>query len=211
MKAATGLVLRAAVAVALASALAPQALGQDARVIEATRKERERRAGEEAQRLASWELRMLEQRKLPQQRKDLNLAWAQIREDYKQLQVVNNDLARAVSEGGALDFKYVAKSASEIKKRAARLKENMVLPEAEKPQGPPGQEAGGEAERLKSSLTALDNLILAFVNNPIFERAKTADVQMSAKARRDLEEIIELSEQIKKSSERLSKGAPKSP
>lgn len=209
MKALTRFVLRATALVAFASALAPQALGQDARVIEATRKERERRAGEEAQRLASWELRMLEQRKLPQQRKDLNLAWAQIRDDYKQLQVVNNDLARAVSAGGALDFKYVAKSASEIRKRAARLKENMVLPEPEKPSGPPRPEAGAEAERLKSSLSTLDKLILDFVNNPIFERAKTADVQMSAKARRDLDDIIGLSDHIRKSSEKLSKSAPK--
>lgn len=209
MKAATRFALRAASFVALATALAPQALGQDAAIIEATRKERERRAGEEARRLASWELRMLEQRKLPEQRKDLNLAWAQIREDYKQLQVVNNDLARAVSGGAALDFKYVAKSASEIRKRAARLRENMVLPEVEKPSGPAKEEAG--AERLKSALSTLDQLVLDFVNNPIFERARTADVQMSTKARRDLESIIELSDHIKKSSERLSKGAQKSP
>lgn len=211
MRATTRFVLSAAALAAFASAPAPRALGQDAAIIEATRKERERRAGEEARRLASWELRMLEQRKLPEQRRDLNLAWAQIREDYRQLQVVNNDLARAVSAGAALDLKYVAKSASEIRKRAARLKENMVLPEAEKATPPPGPGAGGEAERLKSSLAALDSLVMEFVNNPIFERAKTADVKMSAKARRDLEVIIELSEQIKKSSERLGKAGPKAP
>ncbi|HWS56704.1 MAG TPA: hypothetical protein VN228_21390 [Pyrinomonadaceae bacterium] len=209
MRALTGFMLRAAAVAAFASALAPQAVAQDARVIEATRKERERRAGEEAQRLASWELRLLEQRKQPQQRRDLNLAWAQIREDYRQLQVVNNELARAVSGGGALDLRHVAKSASEIRKRAARLRENMVLPEPEKQAGEPKPEAGAEAERLKSSLTTLDKLILDFVNNPIFERTRTADVQMSAKARQDLDGIIELSEQIRKSSERLSKGARK--
>ena len=209
MRTSTVFVLRAAALVAFASALSPQAPAQDSRILEAKRAEMERRAGEDARRLASWELRLLEQRKLPNQRRDLNLAWAQIREDYRQIQVVNNDLARLVSDGGALDLKHVAKSVSEIKKRAVRLRENMVLPEPAKAAERPKPPSGPEAEQLKSSLSALDGLILAFVNNPIFEQARVADVQMSAKARRDLEDIIEVSEQIKKSSEKLKKFAEK--
>ncbi len=208
MRTSTKFMLRAAAVVAFAAALSPQALGQGDQVDQAKRAEMERRAGEDARRLASWELRLLEQRKLPE-RRDINLAWAQIREDYRQIQVVNNDLAKSLAGGGALDFQYVAKSVSEIRKRAVRLRENMVLPDPAKPAARPAPPSGPEAEQLKSSLLALDKLILDFVNNPIFERAKVADVQMSAKARRDLEDIIEVSEQIKKSSERLKKLAPK--
>ncbi|MBA3768848.1 MAG: hypothetical protein H0W99_18085 [Acidobacteria bacterium] len=202
--------MRAAALVAFAFGLSPLASGQNKEYEDAMRAEQQRRAGENERRLSSWELQMAEKRRPPAQQRDASLAYAQIREDYKQIQIVNNDLARSVSAArGILDFKYVAKSVSDIKKRALRLKENLVLPEAKESVERSRPEVGTETEKLKSSLSVLDKLILGFVNNPIFEQAKTVDVQISAKARRDLEEIIEVSDQIKKSSEKLQKVAQK--
>jgi hypothetical protein len=51
----------------------------------------------------------------------------------------------------------------------------------------------------------LEKLIIGFANNPIFREANVVDVQLSARAKHDLEDIIELSEQIEKSSEKLNK------
>lgn len=203
--------LRSAVLAAFASALSPLAFGQTAqqRMEEAKRIEAERRAGEEERRMAAWELRMAEVRRPPERRRDASLAYEQIREDYKQIQIVNNDLARAVAGNGALDFKYVAKAASDIKGRAVRLKENLMLPVDKKQAERPRPVVGAEPEQLKSSLHALDNLVLEFVNNPIFEHTRIVNVEQAAKARRDLEDIIEMSEQIKKGSERLKNTAPK--
>lgn len=215
MKALTGLLLRAAAVIAFAAAVSPLTMGQTPQQIEeAKAAEQLNRAGMNERRIASWELRMAEVRRPPEQRRDSSLAYTQIRDDYKQIQIVNNDLARTVDASTTLDLKYIEKSVSEIKKRALRLKENLMLPEAQKPaeqQQPPRPrpEIGEDARRMRSSLVVLDNLIMAFVNSSIFDQTKAVNLPAGIKARRDLEEIIELSEQIKKSSERLKNGAQK--
>lgn len=187
----------------------PLVLGQESELEKAKRAEMERRAGQNERRLATWELRMAEVRRPPERHRDASLAYMQIREDYKQLQLVNNDLARQVTATSALDFNYIEKSVTEIKKRAARLKENMALPEAKDSPEPAKAEPLAEVRQMKSSLVVLDNLVMEFVTSPIFEQTKTVDVQMAAKARRALEAIIGISDQIKKSSEKLKKPSPK--
>jgi hypothetical protein len=207
MRRITMFLLPSVAVVLFASAFSPPAFGQtpeQAREAALTA-EAVSRAGVNERRLAAWELRMAEVRRPPGRRRDSSLAYQQIREDYKQIQIVNNDLARSVSGAGPLDFKYVAKAVSEIKSRAARLKENLMLPEDEKPLERSRLEVGATAPQVKSSLSVLDKLILDFVDNPIFEQARTVDVKQAAKARRNLEEIVEISEQIKKCSEKLKK------
>ena len=141
-------------------------------------------------------------------RPEPRLALAQIRDDFVRLQVVNNELAEAVSKGRALDLKYVAKSASDIRKRAGRLRENLILPEQESAFVIP--EARGSAEaQLKSSLVTLRELILEFVANPLFEKPNVVDLQLAAKARRDLDDIIEVSGRVKKGTAELAKSAQK--
>ncbi len=205
MRATTRFTLRGAAVIAFALALSPSVFCQNAELEKAKQAEMERRAGEAERQLSAWELRMAEVRRPPERHRDANLAYAQIREDYKQIQVVNNDLALVVSKGGALDLKYVEKAVAEIKKRAGRLKENLMLPDDQILSEREKTVARTEAEQLKHSLVALDNLVMAFVNNPIFDQPKTVDVQMAVKARRALEGIIEVSDQIKKSGEKLKK------
>lgn len=209
MRTTTRFMLRTVAVVAFAWSLSPLVLGQTSEIEKAKQAEMDRRAGENERRLATWELRMAEVRRPPERKRDASLAYMQIREDYKQIQVVNNDLARVASAGGALDLKYIEKSVSEIRKRAVRLKENMLLPEDKNLPRRSRPEVGGETKQLMSSLVVLDNLVMEFVNSPIFEQPKTVDVQIAAKARRALEEIIEVSDQIKKNSEKLKKLAEK--
>jgi hypothetical protein len=47
-------------------------------------------------------------------------------------------------------------------------------------------------------------LIAEFVNNPVFRDARTVDAKLLVKAGRDLDEIIELSNWVKQSSEKLA-------
>ena len=212
MKTITKFVLMAASVVAFALALSPLVNAQTAQQIEdAKQAEMINRAGENERRIAAWELRMAEVRRPPAQRRDATLAYSQIRDDYKQIQISNNDLLRLVAAGGALDLKVVTKSASDIKTRALRLKENLMLPEPKKLAERPKPEALAEAAQLKPSLSKLDALIFEFVNNPIFDQTRAVNVEQAAKARRDLEEIIEISDQIKKCGERLKSLAQKTP
>jgi hypothetical protein len=208
MRTLTRFLLLGAAVIAFASALSPLVYGQTPEQVEAAKTaEMINRAGENERRVAAWELRMAEVRRPPERRRDSSLAYTQIRDDYKQIQLVNNDLAKATAAAGSLDFKYVAKSVSDIKSRAARLKENLMLPEDKKTAERPKAEPVAEAGRLKNSLIVLDNLVMAFVNNPIFEQAKAVNIEQAIKARHNLEDIIELSEQIKKSVEKLKSGA----
>ena len=137
-------------------------------------------------------------------------ASAQINEDFARIQVVNNALAQALAAGDELDFRLVAQAASEINKRAGRLRNGLALPEAERGEHRRGTEIGAEPSQLKAALTALDASIISFVSNPGFRSVKVLDTQWPAKARRDLEEIIELSGRIKKGCEQLSKATRKS-
>lgn len=131
----------------------------------------------------------------------------QLNEDFERIQVVNHALVEASAAGSGLDFKSIAQAASEIRKRAGRLKENLLLPEgsAAHPKGADLIEAG----QLKASLAALDRLVGSFVSNPGFQSVKVIDPQWSLAARRDLDEIIELSGRLRKSCEHFQKAAPK--
>jgi hypothetical protein len=136
------------------------------------------------------------------------LALAEIKEDYVRLQVVNQDLSKAASQPEALDLKAVAKSTSEMKKRAERLLENLALPEL---QEEPGRSKANDIEReeqLKASLLALGQLVERFVRNPIFREVNVIDAQASARARRDLQSIIAISDRLKKESEKLDRSTP---
>lgn len=155
--------------------------------------------------------RIEEELRKPAEKHEPQLALAQIKEDYVRIQEVNREMAQAAASGGALDLKLVAKSASEIRRRAERLKRNLALPEPEKADERPKAAAEAGPEELKASLLALARLVNVFVRNPIFREVNVVDARQSARASRDLEEIIELSGRLKKDSERLERVARNSP
>jgi hypothetical protein len=190
--------------------LAACALGmQGQQRTNAERESRERMARDAAEsEEREMELALIERyHRSGEQRREPRLALAQIREDFLRLQVVNNDLARAVSGGGQLDLKLVAKSVSEIKKRAERLKLNLALPEAKEGGKPPESPAPTDPEQLRTSLSRLDGIILRFTNALHAKGIGRFDAESSARLRLDLEAIIGLSERVKKGSEKLSEAA----
>jgi len=134
------------------------------------------------------------------------LALAQIKEDYVRLQVVNKDLSKAASQTEALDLKEVAKSTAEMKRRAERLLENLALPELQEEAARSKPNDIEREEQLKASLLALGQLVERFVRNPLFREVNVIDAQVSTRARRDLEGIIELSGRLKKDCEKFYKG-----
>jgi hypothetical protein len=171
--------------------------------------ERRKRAEEEWWRVQS--LRLASKPRPAPSRLEPKLALAQIKEDFVRIQVINNDLAGMVSrrDREPLDLKLISKSAAYIRKRAERLRDNLVLPEFDKVFEVPQLRAQTEAERLKSSLALLKSIIREFVNNPHFDNAQLVDIQAAMKARRDLDDIIEVSGWVKQSSEKLHKAEQK--
>jgi hypothetical protein len=128
---------------------------------------------------------------------------AQIKEDFLHIQVLDRKLRQTTSATQALSFGTTAKSVSEIKKRAVRLKSSLALPGAEEIPEIVKMKPATEPEQVRSSLSALSDSIYEFVSNPFFLSAKVVNTRMSAKARQDLEQIIALSSHIKRSSEKL--------
>jgi hypothetical protein len=134
----------------------------------------------------------------------------QVRQDFKHIQVLRNNLARHLKEGDRLDLEFVAGEAREVNKRASRLKTHLMPPAPEpaaagaKPKAPPDY----DAEQLRDVLTILCRRIDSFIENPMFQVLGVVDVAQAARAGGDLQTIIQLSERIKDGAERLSK-APK--
>jgi hypothetical protein len=169
--------------------------------VERERRDREMREADMSER--QYLLRTMEPDRRPAGPPAPRLALAQIREDFVRIQVLNNDLVRAASRGDSLDPRFVSKSAGEIRKLATRLRDNLVLPETAKGDERPEAKAAPSPTLLGHALSALDGLILKFVDDVASRGVYRLDAQSSAKARQALEAIIELSTQVKKASERL--------
>lgn len=138
-------------------------------------------------------------------KKDPKLAVEELQEDFTRLQIVNKDLVLTTARSSDVDLKFVAKSASEIHKRAERLQLNLALPKPEDAISRSSLTPISDSKQLKASITALGSLIYRLAKNPIFKEVKVIEPQSAAKARGDLEKIIELSLHLKKSSEQLRK------
>lgn len=137
------------------------------------------------------------------------LPYARGKEDFRTLQLVNNEMMRAVfvtAAAGPTDYERVAEAAAEINKRAARLRSNLRLPD---------QQAGettraaapdiADDGQLRASLRVLDKAIMEFVTNPGFRQSGTVDVRHSAAAAETLTRVAELSRAVRLGAERIRK------
>lgn len=151
-----------------------------------------------------WELDKVNREK-PARQPEARPAYNEVAEEFKQLQLVNFSLVGVADPQAALDYARVRKESAEVRKRAARLKGYLSLPEVE---------SGGRQEKvaemqtpeaLRSAVKRLGELVNSFAWNPIFQQPDVVDLEQSTKASRDLAGIIILSEQIRKSAEELGK------
>lgn len=130
----------------------------------------------------------------------------QTKQDFKRIQVVRNDMVDDLVAKKPLDFKQISERAEEVSKRAVRLKSYLMppTPEAEKKPEEEKQIVYTE-EELKGALVKLCNTIYSFTGNEMFKNPGTLDAQKSMKAGADLLNIIELSNTIKRSADKLGK------
>jgi hypothetical protein len=164
----------------------------------------ERRADMEARQTA---LRNVERAaKGPASKKsDSRPSYRQVAEDFEKLQVQSHELCTAVESSPHSEYKQIGEAAAEIRRRAARLKEALALPGAEEERPPRKAEEALTPEGLKSAVLSLDASVKSFVWNPVFQKPDVVDLEQSAKARRDLEEILRQSEDIRKAARSLAK------
>ena len=141
--------------------------------------------------------------------KRLQAAIVNMKDDYKRIQVLRNDIARNLVARKPIEYKLVAEQTAEINKRASRLNVYMQarVPAEKKPNS--ADELGNE--EMVSALVKLCKLIDSFTENPALKNAATVDSKDVAKSKedkanadRDLLAIIKLSASIQKKSESLS-------
>ncbi|MDT7603269.1 MAG: hypothetical protein QOF61_1266 [Acidobacteriota bacterium] len=135
--------------------------------------------------------------------RQLAAAIDQTKQDFKRIQLIRNDVIDYLVAKKPLDYKLVSEQAAEINKRANRLK-TILMPSApvEKEKDATKQ-IDYDGEQLKGALVKLCNTIFSFTGNAMFKDPATVDLQKAASAGGDLLTIIELSDNVKRSAERL--------
>ena len=120
---------------------------------------------------------------------------AEIEEDLNALQTAYNTALLKLQNKQELPAAYFVETGTSIKKYAARLRSNLVLPEQEQTTAAPNSPLQLAAtDRQKLQLLCLR--IYGFITNPRFEAGSAFDVKLSARAAADLDSIILISEQL---------------
>lgn len=135
----------------------------------------------------------------------LQVAIELVKKDFKRIQIIRNKMVDDLVADKPLDYKLIAERAGEINERAHHLKTFLMPPVDEEKEKEQKHEIEYKHEELKGALVKLCNTIFNFTENPILKTPDVVDVQQSAKAGRDLLTIIELSGNIKRSTEKLGK------
>jgi hypothetical protein len=152
------------------------------------------------------DLSALERESAP--KRDSKTMLAEINEDFARLRAINEGLRQANSPAVPLDYKTISLKSAEVKKRATRLRTNLVgLPKPEKEEKRQKQDVPLDDAQMKEMLSSFGELMSAFLNNPVFSDMGTLDTQLALKARRDLDGLIEMCEVVRKGADKLSKHA----
>ena len=117
-----------------------------------------------------------------------------VRNDFRQLQIVNNSLMARVFETGPdsqkISNKEIRSSLGEIKKIAERLRASLAIPKTE-------PNAATDID-LTAGLKQLDQALMSFVDNPLFQQPRVYDTEMASRAAGDLTEVVRLVDALRK-------------
>jgi hypothetical protein len=131
-----------------------------------------------------------------------------IKDDFRDLQSLNNKMMADAWLQDALDYSSIADMVSKIRGKANDLKDGLSLPESEKPQTTEKPPEVSTVRQFRQGLLILDKTIMRFVNNPVFQAANTMDVNLAKEASADLEQIISLTLDLKQNAQKLRKVTP---
>jgi hypothetical protein len=128
-----------------------------------------------------------------------------IKDDFRDLQSLNNKMMADAWLQDALDYSSIADMVSKIRSKANDLKESLSLPESEKARADSKTPAVTTVRQFREELLLLDKTIMGFVSNPVFQAANTVDVNLAKKASADLEQVILLTADLKQNAQKLRK------
>lgn len=129
----------------------------------------------------------------------------QLKQDFKQIQIVRNEMVRDLLAHTPPNYKHISDRAAEINKRAERLKSYLMPLASQDKDKDHNNQIEFNNDEMTDALVRLCNLIVSFVDNPVLKHPEVTDVEQSARAGGDLLSVIALSDNIKRSADRLSK------
>lgn len=133
----------------------------------------------------------------------------QINEDFQRIQVIHNEIVRMLQPEKNLNYDRLAELTDDLKKRSARLRENLCLPDPEKAEAKPAHSETIDESHMKKNIVALHDLVVDFVANPIFKNLGVVDAKMVDTATVNLNTLIDISDEIKREAKLLGKSAKK--
>jgi len=131
----------------------------------------------------------------------------QINEDFQRIQMIHNEMVRMLQPDKSLNYDRLADLTDDMKKRSARLRENLALPEPEKTEAQRTHSQAVDEAHLKKTIIDLHDVVVSFVANPIFKNLGVVDTKEVDTATKDLHSIIDLSDEIKRDAKTLGKSA----
>lgn len=140
-----------------------------------------------------WQLRNFGNPAVTKDRRKLDALMAQTEEDFNRLLTLHNEIVRALSSTKPLDYNFLSQATGEIRKRASSIQSNLVLSLPVDEIKPAEMPAQTNETEMKDALVKLCKQIRSFVTNPVIEQPNTIDAEKLAMAKRDLENVIQLS------------------
>ena len=133
----------------------------------------------------------------------------QINDDFQRIQIIHNEIVRMLQPDKSLDYERLAELTDDMKKRSFRLRENLSLPEPEKTDEKPTHAEAIDESHIKKDIVTLHDLVVSFVANPLFKNLGVVDANVVNAATENLENIIDISDEIKREAKLLGKSAKK--
>lgn len=135
-------------------------------------------------------------------RNDSAVKFPEIKEDFEEIQKLNADLFKISDAEPASNYAAIAKLATEINRRAARLQSNLFSPNDEhdaesKNKESKSKRAAQKASEIKTLLANLDKSVNKFVHNAMFRNVKIVNSEDSLAAQNDLAAIVKISFSLK--------------
>ena len=127
----------------------------------------------------------------------------QINEDFQRIQVIHNEIVRMLQPDKGLNYDRLADLTGDMKKRGARLRENLSLPEPDKTESDHVESQAIDEAHIKTTIADLHDAVARFVANPIFKNLGVVDAKVIDAATKDLDNMIDLSDEIKKEAKTL--------
>jgi len=141
----------------------------------------------------------------PKDQRQLKALMAQTEEDFTRILTLHNEIARAITTNDTLNYQFVSEATGDNKKRASRVQSSLALPLSTEEAAKFEKSDPQKDLPIKDELIRLCNQIRSFVTNPSIENPNTINAEQMTKARRDLEDLIQLSGKIKKDAEKLNR------